>query len=77
MSPEEQLRLPKDTKVLVSEDGQLWLRRYLCYCERSLVNSDQICAVVYPMGCDSWTNENFSGNGMNPRLTVWTKWRLA
>lgn len=77
MSPEEMLSLPQDTRVWVSDDGNTWLRRYLSHCERSLADPSKIHAVVYPMGCDSWTAQNFKGNGMNPRLTVWTNWRLA
>ena len=71
------LALSLDTRVMVSEDGQVWLRRYLHHTERSLVDSSHINAVVFPMGCDSWTWKNFKGGGMNPRLTTWTKWRLA
>ena len=71
------LSLPTDTKVMVSEDGVLWLRRYLHHTERSMVDRSQINATVFPMGCDSWTFKNFDGKGMNPRLTVWAKWRLA
>ena len=77
MSPTELLALPKDTRVWVSEDGQTWIRRYLSHTERSIANPDQINAITYPMGCDSWTAANFKGSGMNPRLTVWVKWRLA
>lgn len=77
MSPEELLNLPKDTRVWVSDDGTTWLRRYLDHCERSLVDSNKIYAVVYPMGCDSWTAQNYKGNGMDPRLTAWLLWRLA
>lgn len=72
----ELLSLSLDTKVMVSEDGKMWLRRYLHHTERSMVDRDQINAAVFPMGCDSWTFKNFYGNGMNPRLTVWAKWRL-
>lgn len=68
--------LPTDTKVMVSEDGKVWLRRYLYQLQPSLLPG-QVNACVFPMGCDSWTFKNFDGNGMNPRLTVWTKWRLA
>ena len=71
------LSLPIDTKVMVSEDGKVWLRRYLHHIERSLVDSSKFNAHVFPMGCDSWTWKNFNGNGMNPRITVWTLWRLA
>ena len=71
------LALPLDTRVMVSEDGQVWLRRYLHHTERSLSDPSQINAYVFPMGCDSWTWKNFEGRGMNPRITVWTKWRLA
>ena len=70
----ELLELPVNTKVLVTEDGKLWLRRYLHHTERSLINPNQILAVVFPMGCDEWTFKNYKGSGMNPRLTVWTKW---
>lgn len=76
MSPEELLNLPKDTRVWVSDDGKLWLRRYLDHCERSIVDKDVICAVVYPMGCDSWTAQNYKGKGMDPRMTTWILWRL-
>lgn len=71
------LNLPIDTKVMVTEDGKTWIRRYLHHTEPSLSIPGQINAIVFPMGCDSWTAKNFKGNGMNPRLTTWTKWRLA
>ena len=74
--PADLLTLPLDTKVMVSEDGKMWLRRYLHHTERSLINKDQINASVFPMGCDSWTYKNLTGRGMSARLTVWTKWRL-
>lgn len=68
--------LPTDTRILVSEDGQLWLRRYLHHTEPSLSIPGQINAVVFPMGVDSWSYENFNKPGMMPRLTVWTQWKL-
>ena len=71
------LFLPIDTRVMVSEDGKTWVRRYLHHIECSLTDSSKFNAYVFPMGCDSWTWKNFNGNGMNPRITVWTKWRLA
>lgn len=71
------LNLPINTKVMVSEDGKTWIRRYLHHTEPSLSTPSQINAIVFPMGCDSWTYQNFKGNGMNPRLTTWTIWRLA
>ena len=67
--------LPVNTKVMVSEDGKLWLRRYLHHLQHSII-SDTLHAVVFPMGCDEWTYKNFKGSGMNPRLTVWQIWRL-
>lgn len=70
------LNLPQDTRVLVTDDGKLWLRRYLHHVEPSLSIPDQLNAVVYPMGCDSWSNENFNYPGMYPRLTVWTQWKV-
>jgi hypothetical protein len=68
--------LPKNTRILVSDDGKLWLRRYLHHTEPSLSNPDQVNAIVYPMGCDSWSYENFNKPGMCPRLTVWTQWKV-
>lgn len=70
------LNLPIDTKILVSDDGQFWMRRYLHHTEKSLSISGQINAMVFPMGCDSWSYENFNKPGMYPRLTVWTQWKL-
>ena len=72
-----QNNLPIDTKIMVSDDGKTWIRRYLHHLEKSLSIENQINAVVFPMGCDSWTHKNYQGNGMNPRLTTWTIWRLA
>ena len=69
--------LPPDTRIMVSDDGKLWLRRYLHSTEPSLNDPQQINAIVFPMGCDSWTFKNLKGSGMNPRLTVWKIWRLA
>ena len=71
------ISLPVDTRVMVSEDGKVWLRRYLHHIERSLIDPSKFNAHVFPMGCDSWTWKNFKSNGMNPRITVWTLWRLA
>ena len=68
--------LPKDTRILVSDDGKLWLRRYLHHTEPSLSVQGQINAVVFPMGVDSWAYENFNKPGMCPRLTVWTQWKV-
>ena len=77
MHSSELLSLPINTRVMVSENGEVWIRRYLHHTQRSYNDKGQINAVVFPMGCDSWTFKNLDGNGMNPRLTVWTKWRLA
>ena len=65
-----------DTRIMVSDDGKLWLRRYLHHTEPSLTDPNQINAYVFPMGCDSWTYQNLTGRGMSARLTVWAKWRL-
>jgi len=76
MPQSELLSLPLDTRVMVTEDEKVWLRRYLHHTQRSLNDKDQINAVVFPMGCDSWTYKNLTGRGMSARLTTWTKWRL-
>lgn len=76
MTKDELLLFPIDTKVMVSEDGKLWLRRYLHHFASSMSGNGKLNAITFPVGCDSWTSKDLTQNGMSPRMTVWTLWRF-
>lgn len=49
--------VPVDTKVLVSDDGEKWERRYFkCYDKLIRVNNDVHPYVCFRLGCTSWSN---------------------
>ena len=49
--------VPVDTKVLVSNDGEEWERKYFkCYDKLIRVNNEEHPYVCFVAGCTSWSN---------------------
>jgi len=67
--------LEVDTPLMVSEDGEYWLRRYFSHYDASLVE-DKVNVFCFPMGCTSWSIGNYKAGSWHCRAAFYPHWRI-